>query len=114
MLKPSESIFLSYVFNSIAPKKGAAFLHKLRFGGAKVDEPIHILREKLINYRIKRPTGYIYTTRDHIIGSVFKCWNMTERKSEETFEMLKVGESIEYPVGFIKHFDDIEIGGIER
>ncbi len=114
IFRPSEAIFLTYVFNSIAPKKGAAFMHKLRYGGAAIDHPAHILREKLLDYRIKRPTGYMYISKDHIIGSVFKCWNNIERNSTDTFEMLKVGEDIEYPIGFAKFFKDIEVGGIER
>ncbi len=114
LFRPSEAIFLSYVFNSIAPKKGNAFLHKLRFGGAKENEPVHILREKLLNYRIKRPTGYIYTSKEHIIGSVFKCWNNIQRKNSEPFEMLRIGEDVEYPVGATKYFKDLEISGIQR
>ena len=114
LFRPSEAIFLAYCFNMIAPKKGAVFMHQLRFGGAPENSPQHLLREKLISYRIKRPTGYIYTSKDHIIGSVFKCWNLIERKSSEPFEMLKIGEDIEYPIGFAKFFTDIEVGGIER
>lgn len=114
LFKPSEGIFLSYTFHMMSPEKGKAFIHKLRYGGSPVDSPEHILREKLISYRIKRPTGYVYTSKDHIIGSVFKCWNMMQRKASEPFEMLKLGEDIEYPIGFAKFFEDIEIGGIER
>ncbi len=112
--KPSEAVFLSYTFNSIAPKKGAEFIQRLATGGAQEGTPIHELREKLISLRIRRPTGPTYLPKDYVIGSVFKAWNMTERKSKDPFTMLSVGEDIEYPVGFAKYFTDIEIGGIER
>lgn len=112
--KPSEAVFLAYAFNSIAPKKGAAFMSRLAHGGAQEGEPVHELREKLINLRMKKATGITYAPKDYIIGSVFKAWNMQERKSKEAFSMLGIGETIEYPVGFIKFFTDIEIGGIER
>lgn len=112
--KPSEAVFLSYLFNAIAPRKGAAFMSRLAHGGAGEGEPVHELREKLLNLRIKKPTGLTFTPKDYIIGSVFKAWNMHERKSKEVFNMLQVGEDIEYPVGFADYFTDIDIGGIER
>lgn len=114
VLKPSEAVFLSYVFNSIAPKKGATFMHLLASGGALEGQPVHELRERLLSLRIKRPTGHTYVARDFLIGSVFKAWNMQERKSKDLFTMLTIGEDIEYPVGFAKFFTDIEVGGIER
>lgn len=114
VLKPSEAVFFSYVFNSIAPKKGTTFMHLLANGGASEGQPVHELREKLLSLRIKRPTGHTYVARDFLIGSVFKAWNMQERKSKDLFTMLSIGEDIEYPVGFAKYFTDIEVGGIER
>jgi len=114
VFRPSEAIFLSYVIQSIAPKKGAQFIQRLATGGSTEGTPVHEVRERLLNLRIKGPTGHKVIAKDYVIGSVFKAWNMTERKSKEDFTMLGIGESIEYPVGFIKVFDDIDIGGIER
>ena len=114
VFRPNEATFLCYLFTAIAPKKGVAFLELIRNGGAAVDHPCHILRENLMRYRMKRDTGYMHVHKEHIIGSVFKCWNHLERKSKAKFEMLKVGEDIIYPIGFKTFFTDIEIGEIRK
>lgn len=114
IFRPSEAVFLNYILQGAKPMKANDFFHALKYGGLPENHPIHILREKLMKYRMKRDTGYMYVTKEHVIGSVFKCWNHVERGYSDRFEMLKVGESIEYPVGFKKICPDIEIGGIEK
>lgn len=114
VLRPSEAIFISYCLQSIAPKVGSEFIHQLAHGGAEEGNPVHEVRERLLNLRIKKSTGVTHLPRDYVIGSVFKAWNMIRSKSNEPFTMLALGEDIEYPVGFAKYFTDIEIGGIER
>ena len=86
----------------------------LESGGAPKESHVHQLRERLIGLRVKKSTGYQYYKKDWLLGSVFKCWNMQERKRPEDFTMLQIGEDIEYPIGFKKYFEDIEYGGIER
>jgi len=114
VFRPNEAVFLNYLFTAIAPKKGVEFMNLIRSGGAAVDHPCHILRENLLKYRIKRDTGYMHVHKEHIIGSVFKCWNHLESKNPDTFAMLKVGEDIIYPIGFKKFFEDIEVGEINK
>lgn len=114
VLKPADAVFLSYVFTNIAPKRGREFIDLIANGGAPADSHVHRLREKLLDLRIRKATGFTYTTRAYIVGSVFKCWNMTKRNSTEEFNMLQIGEDIEYPIGFGKYFTDIEISGVER
>ncbi len=89
-------------------------MHLLANGGAQEGHPLHILREKLISMRVNKSTGRVYVPRDYSIGSVFKCWNHIKRNSKEEFTLLRIGEDIEYPVGFADYFTDIEIGGIQR
>ena len=114
VLNPSDAMFLSFALQSIDETRGKEFIDMLVFGGAEQGHPLHILREKLISLRVTKTTGRVYLPREYSIGSVFKCWNHIKRKSKEEFTLLRIGEDIEYPVGFADYFTDIEIGGIER
>jgi len=115
VFRPSEGVFLTYCLGSIAPKKGIAFMEALAKGGSPKGSVEHQLREKLLNYRIRKSTGFVVVSRLHIIGSVFKAWNMVCRgKGFDEFKMLQLGEDVLWPVGFIKAFPEIQTEGIAR